>query len=314
MLRAMRVLKFALFILVAGALLVVVALQIVADDSADLVEIHEVDNLDEHKARIGSYASAFSDGWCDTAFLNARLYIESCHLRASDSIMLSNLFASHSIEALHGFVRRQYGRARTRMPLSGIYGLAAVYEGLDNDMRPRYASVESSEHYRKIMNDRAFFLSVYSYTRPFTGGWDNFSCEYVDGRVVHNLNHYDINRELELHRAKAREIERRAADCDSELVGLQWVRDGISAEAVDGRCERLRRDYDNARRQALQAFLGSVPTHQLRNGDLYDFDAHLRLAQAITEFEKECTDIRLGADFDLARNRIAKSARSFNRN
>ncbi len=30
-----------------------------ADDSADLVEIHEVDNLDEHKARIGSYASAF---------------------------------------------------------------------------------------------------------------------------------------------------------------------------------------------------------------------------------------------------------------
>ncbi len=59
---------------------------------------------------------------------------------------------------------------RSRMPLSGIYGLAAVYEGLDNDMRPQYASVESSEHYRKIMNDRAFFLSVYSYTRPLPAG------------------------------------------------------------------------------------------------------------------------------------------------
>lgn len=310
----MKALKFIIFLAVASALLFGVY-RMVAPKSIDTLEgLKTIDNLDEHRSRVGHYAAMFSNGWNDTAFMNARLYIEGCRLNVSDSLMLSNLFASHCIESLHSFVKRRYGRIDGRQPLSGIRDLSAAYSGIENQLMPLYPSISSSDHYSKIMNNRRFYLSAYSYGRYTSGAWEDFACSYADGRVAHNLGHYNLQRELSLQRSKAREIERMGTQCDPEVASLAWIKAEISPSAVDAKCRRIESDYNRARQQAVRSFLAKIPTSLLRSGELYDRDSHVTLANAITEFENECRDFNVvtRSDFDRARDRIAVSARTFN--
>lgn len=217
-------------------------------------------NLDASEgAAIFEYVAAFSNGWDDVAYSNAKSYIDQPQ-RTSNRIQLMDALTGGILVKLDSIITAVYSSNPPRRPLSAHAVLGPAYRGLDSIANDSPV-VRDNRAYARLTEDRDVYNGVYTFGNSTFDKQPAYKLKLVPVSGGYSLDWNERLEDFAAHRARhesrRQNLQARLDRCD-DLRGVRWFADALSSQRFNEKITTAESNYKNNERAELIRALRAI--------------------------------------------------------